>query len=223
MKIEQLLRKYPQSPITGKLADGTDIHEYVKNRLPAKDQYELPITGEEIMTLLHNLSRKERAVILRAELDVDTEDNIERDVYAIISEVRGAQSKLRSFTVITMVVLITAIILSYCYVMVDVSLANKTIPDWQGIALVIVIPGMILWQNNGVLSKENRDLLTGILGHIKNNGPLGTLKDIFTKGSGSSTADSTANRDGSTSSGQKTSQKPVDDDLDDNPPPGAAR
>lgn len=223
MKIEKLLRKYSQSPINGKLADGTDIHEYINNRLSIDDRYTLPATGEEIMTALHNLSRRERALVLQAELESTVEDQIEKDIFTVITELRNAQSKLRSFTVATMVVLIAAIILSYCYVMIDVSLTNKTIPDWQGIALIIVIPGMILWQNNGVLSKENRDMLTGILGHIKNNGPLGTITDIFTKRSKDPTSDYKPKRSDYTDPTPKSTQNASEDELDDNPPPGMAR
>lgn len=81
----------------------------------------------------------------------------------------------RRFMAIMMAVCTCIMSLAYTAVMVYVSYIGRALPDWTSMLIPFLGPMLVVWQYNGVLTKERRDVLATALNAV----PGGFFSSFF--------------------------------------------
>lgn len=72
----------------------------------------------------------------------------------------------RAFIAVMMSVSIVAMALGYIALVIYVSWFNHSIPEWTDIFIPFLTLGAVVWNYNGLLTKENRDAIAAGLGAV---------------------------------------------------------
>lgn len=80
----------------------------------------------------------------------------------------------RAGIALMMSIAIVAMAIDYMALVTYVSYVNRVIPDWSDVFIPFVSLAAVVWNYNGLLTKENRDAIAASLGSIP-GGFLGTV------------------------------------------------
>jgi hypothetical protein len=86
----------------------------------------------------------------------------------------GPARDYRAFIAVMMSIAIVAMAVTYISMVIYVSWHKLTIPDWSDIFIPFVTLGAVVWNYNGLLTRENRDAIAAGLGSV----PGGVLASI---------------------------------------------
>lgn len=86
----------------------------------------------------------------------------------------GPTRDYRAFIAVMMSVAIVLMAVSYISMVIYVSWHKLTIPDWADIFIPFLTLGAVVWNYNGLLTRENRDAIAAGLGSV----PGGVLASI---------------------------------------------
>ena len=86
----------------------------------------------------------------------------------------GPARDYRAFIAVMMSVAIVAMAMSYIAMVIYVSWRKLAIPDWADIFIPFITLGAVVWNYNGLLTRENRDAIAAGLGSV----PGGMLASI---------------------------------------------
>lgn len=181
MNIGNILRTLLNQPVAFVLEDGRSIIEVINERLPADGQLSVTATtGGAAMAALQTLPLDDRKAILSIETDCSIESTGQSAADALRAFTQR-QTMWKILVVLTMTFLVSVTILVYSYGMYIVAVEKLELPSSDQIALVVAVPGGIIWAWFGVLSKENRDYVAATLGEIPKVGIGGALIELVTR------------------------------------------
>jgi hypothetical protein len=211
------------------LVNGEDAVKTV-SKMTGVDLDPATATGNDCLRAMENLDVLERAEFLSRKPDVQYRNEIDTDRIAeIVTHIRGRQSAWKTAVAVFMALLVGIVVIDYAVLMYVATTGRLELPSWQDVTFIIIVPGGIVWAWFGVLTKENRDLLTATIGELPAAGPMGAiLKAFMGRRTGApKQAPSDYSAQSGPTGGQQQSKRPTgrsaaSDDVDDNPPPGAA-
>lgn len=206
--------------VSSVLVDGADAVRSV-NKLTGANLDPETATGDECMVALEALEGKPHTET-RAELDTDR-------IAQIVGHIRGRQSVWKTAVAVFMAILVGVVVIDYAILMYVATTGGLKLPSWQDVTFIIIVPGGIVWAWFGVLTKENRDLLAATIGELPVAGPMTAfIKAVLGRHTQApQTRSNDTNTQSATTGGRQQSNRTqsrtgASDDVDDNPPPGAA-
>jgi len=142
---------------------------------------ETTATGTECLRALGKISASQRNIYLSKSIatsDGSTDINMLSD---LVYRMRAGQTGWKTMVAVMMAVAVFILVLTYALLMYKATMLSLPLPRWQDITCVIIVPGGIVWAWYGVLTKENRDLISAALGELPKKGPFGAVIDAITR------------------------------------------
>lgn len=221
MKIGELLRRVGDVSLYEALSDG-EKHVSDIAKLTGVSLSVTGATGMDCLKALGTLSAPQREAYLSAEVDTDSGAGDMQQLTSLISQLRAGQSGWKTAVAVFMALLVGVMVITYAYLM----FRGLPLPHWQDITCIIIVPGGIVWTWYGVLTKENRDIISAALGEMPKTGAWGAVIDAITRKRPVTQQNTTTVQQAPVAppASQPASQsQPAASDMpDDNPPPGAA-
>lgn len=176
MTLGELLEKSSNS-VTAITYPETIASLNVVNSLTSSDTPLTTTTGAQWLAAIDTLDTTTQSALLKFELSSGSDQwGVLRQ---LVQHVQSGQGRWKTGVAVFMAILIGVAILNHCYLLYYAVTHSLPLPRWQDSTWVIVVPAGILWTWYGVLSKENRDLMSTFLGELPARGPLGALAALM--------------------------------------------
>jgi len=223
MKIGEFLRRVGDASVYEALPGGDNYVEEIA-RITGVALEPTSATGSDCIRALGKLSASQRTVYQNKDVDTGAGSNAAdmELIGTLIAQLRTGQSGWKTAVAVFMALLVGIMVVTYASLMYR----GLPLPRWQDITCIIIVPGGIVWTWYGVLTKENRDIISAALGEIPKKGAWGAVIDAMTRKTPVTQQNTTTVQQPPVTPPEQ--QKPVQsqpapsDMPDDNPPPGAA-
>lgn len=190
-------------------------------------------TGTECLAAIGSLPTEQRTTLLDKEVDAVISGNDMQAAIELISTVRAGQSNWKTGVAVGMAILVAIVVINHCILLYLSTVHGLIAPRWQDSVYISILPGGIVWTWYGVLTKENRDIISAAVGEIPKSGPWGAVINAVLRRSPSDAPQPTPQppqwqTPPNVPPVQQTPPPVVTGDLNagdgpnDNPPPGAA-
>lgn len=137
--------------------------------------------GTECIRALGKLSASQRTVYLNKDLESNNNSIDVEQLGQLISRVRAGQSGWKTAVAVGMAILVGVVVINHAFLMYLAMVNHYNAPRWQDSVYISIIPGGIVWTWYGVLTRENRDLISAALGELPKKGPWGAVFDMLSR------------------------------------------
>lgn len=189
---------------------------------------ETKATAQDCLRVLADLEPEVRRKFLESQ--VEDSGKVSSDIADLVSAIRFRQNGWKTAIAVLMALNITVMVFTYAVLMYSATMHGLPLPRWADITAIIIVPGGILWVWYGVLSKENRDILAAAAGQLPAGGLAGIVASVLQrKGADAPQTPPTQPQQPTQPNPPPQPQRPPQsdtgsvDDVNDNPPPGAAQ
>lgn len=180
MTLGEFLRRIGNTSVYESIESGEEFVTEIA-KITGVDLDVTAATGSDCLRALAKLSASQRSVYLNREIAA-TDSNLDMKMISdLVYHLRAGQSGWKTLVAVMMAVAVFVLVLTYALLMYKATMLSLPLPRWQDITCVIVVPGGIVWAWYGVLTKENRDLISAALGELPKKGPFGAILDAFTR------------------------------------------
>jgi len=180
MYVRRLLEQVGERVLTEVNVNGSQLIAAL-NALQSTPTLEPLASGKEVLAVFDTLQPEEQSRI-EAVVEDYVISNFGRTPLDLTAPVAGGpNSDYRAFIAVMMSVAIVAMAVCYIALVIYVSWRNLTLPEWTDIFIPFVTLGAVVWNYNGLLTKENRDAIAAGLGSVP-GGFLATIVQAVAAG-----------------------------------------
>ena len=164
MNIRTFLNLTATTPILEVTPEGKQVLDTIA-QLSDTPIESIDLTGQQVHEWIQGLPLDVQKKIYATELNDGVDLSKYRKELESLLDSKDSQSKwLRHVIAFGMSTLLACTILAISFSVIWVSIYENTLPSWELCLIAIGGPAMVVWQYNGVLTQERKDLLAAALG-----------------------------------------------------------
>lgn len=179
MMIRRILRNIGEGIVIDVHPAGKDIIAEI-NRLAHTVALPANATGSTTLAAYEQLEPEDQVRVNQIATDFIT------NILGITAPIPGTNvtgtRDYRAGIALMMSITVTGMAVGYMFLVIWVSFMNMSIPDWTDIFIPFLALTAVVWNYNGLLTKENRDALATSLGNVPGGFFATVLQGFLSKG-----------------------------------------